>query len=318
MSAGIEITVGEHTAKVYEVTNRGRPAFQVSFYRAGKRQRLTFSKLAEAKSEARIALSKLASLDPEVQKLSTPDMEALILARRHLEGLAVPVHVATETFAAAVKILSNGTQAGAGTVIEACRFYLKHGVQKITKVPLSVSTEEFIKSRRESDSCKDYENQCRVALRSLLVALPAGSMELPDTKVLKDWMVIRYPHAGTRNTNLRVLKTFARWLVVSKYAASNPFLDIPKWKSKAKPVVIYTPSELQALMAKVSKGVKTYIAIAAFAGLRRAEIFRIDWKEVNERELTESTIDTHVFTEAPLCAKGRLIGCHRIWVKIRR
>ena len=55
MSAGIEITVGEHTAKVYGITNRGRPAFQVSFYRAGKRQRLTFSKLTEAKSEARIA-----------------------------------------------------------------------------------------------------------------------------------------------------------------------------------------------------------------------------------------------------------------------
>ena len=98
MSAGIEITVGEHTAKVYEITNRGRKAFQVSYYKAGERQRLTFSKLAEAKSEARIALGKLASADPEVQKLSTPDMEALVLARRHLDGMEVPVHVAAETF----------------------------------------------------------------------------------------------------------------------------------------------------------------------------------------------------------------------------
>jgi integrase len=114
-----------------------------------------------------------------------------------------------------------------------------------------------------------------------MASLPVGCIELPDTKVLKDWMVLRYPHAGTRNTNLRVLKTFARWLVISKYAASNPFLDIPKWKAKAKPVVIYTPEELQALLANVSKGVKTYVTIAAFAGLRRAEIFRLDWKEVN-------------------------------------
>jgi hypothetical protein len=268
MSVGIEITVGEHTAKVYQITNRGRLAFQVSFYRAGKRQRLTFSKLAEAKSEARRALGKLASVDPEVQKLSTPDMEALILARRHLDGLAIPVHVATETFAAAVKMLSNGAQAGAATIIEACQFYLKHGARKITKTLLTVSAEEFIKSRRESDSCKDYENQCRVALRALLASLAASSMELPDTKVLKDWMLKRYPHAGTRNTNLRVLKTFARWLVVSKYAASNPFLEIPKWKTKAKPVVIYSPSELQALMEKVSKGIKTYIAGAAFSNPR--------------------------------------------------
>ncbi len=34
-------------------------------------------------------------------------------------------------------------------------------------------------------------------------------------------------------------------------------------------------------MAQVSKGVKLYIAIAAFAGLRRAEIYRLEWKEVN-------------------------------------
>jgi integrase len=281
MSAGIEITVGEHTAKIYEIANRGRPAFQVSFYKAGERQRLTFNKLAKAKAEARIELSKLVSVNPEVQQLATPDMEALVLARRHLVGTDVPVHVATETFAAAVKLLGNGTQAGSATIIEACRFYLKHGVQKVTKMPLSVCGEEFIKSRRESDSCKDYENQCRVALRALLASLPAGCTELADTKALKDWMVQRYPHAGTRNTNLRVLKTFARWLVVSKYAVANPFLDIPKWKSKAKPVVIYTPAELQELLKKVSKGIRTYIAIAAFAGLRRAEIYRLDWKEVN-------------------------------------
>jgi hypothetical protein len=218
MSAGIEITVGEHTAKIYEITNRGKPAFQVSFYKAGERQRLTFNKLAKAKAEARIELSKLVSVNPEVQQLATPDMEALVLARRHLVGTDVPVHVATETFAAAVKLLGNGTQAGSATIIEACRFYLKHGVQKVTKMPLSVCGEEFIKSRRESDSCKDYENQCRVALRALLASLPAGCTELADTKALKDWMVQRYPHAGTRNTNLRVLKTFARWLVVSKYA----------------------------------------------------------------------------------------------------
>ncbi len=59
MSAGIEITVGEHTAKIYEITNRGNTAFQVSFYKAGERQRLTFTKLAKAKAEARIALGKI-------------------------------------------------------------------------------------------------------------------------------------------------------------------------------------------------------------------------------------------------------------------
>jgi integrase len=156
--------------------------------------------------------------------------------------------VAAETFAAAVKILSNGSQAGAATIIEACQFYVKNGVQRITKKLLTVTAKEFIISRRDSDVCKEYENQCRVALRALLKSLPAESTELPETKALKD-------------------------------ASSNPFLDIPKFKAKKKPVVIYTPPELHALMGKVSNGVKTYIAVAAFAGLRRAQIYRLDWKE---------------------------------------
>jgi len=77
MSAGIEITVGEHTAKIYEITNRGKTAFQVSFYKAGERQKLTFSKLTKAKAEARIELGKVVSVNSEVQQLATPDMEAL-------------------------------------------------------------------------------------------------------------------------------------------------------------------------------------------------------------------------------------------------
>ncbi len=84
-------------------------------------------------------------------------MEALVLARRHLDGLAIPVHVATETFAAAVKMLGNESRAGAGMIIEACRFYLKHGVQKITKMLLSTSAEEFIKSRREGIYAKSMK-----------------------------------------------------------------------------------------------------------------------------------------------------------------
>ena len=48
-------------------------------------------------------------------------------------------------------------------------------------------------------------------------------------------------------------------------------------------IQIYTPAEFQSLAKHVPEGMRAYYAIAAFAGLRQAEIQRLDWSEVSER-----------------------------------
>ena len=48
MNFPIEISNGRDAVKIYRVSNRGRSLFQVSYYRAGRRERRTFSDKADA------------------------------------------------------------------------------------------------------------------------------------------------------------------------------------------------------------------------------------------------------------------------------
>jgi integrase len=48
-----------------------------------------------------------------------------------------------------------------------------------------------------------------------------------------------------------------------------------------KPVGVLTPEKLCALLTDASSDIVPLLAIGAFAGLRSAEITRLDWKEIN-------------------------------------
>jgi len=99
---------GRDTVKIYGVTSRGRPFFQLSFYRAGLRERRTFSDKDAAKREAKIILGQLASSAVATDKaITVTDIESLVAARAALDGLALPLHVAVEAFARSVQALGS-------------------------------------------------------------------------------------------------------------------------------------------------------------------------------------------------------------------
>ena len=53
------------------------------------------------------------------------------------------------------------------------------------------------------------------------------------------------------------------------------------WKEPASDVQIYSPEELQLVMSKVPRSTIPFVAIGAFAGLRAAEVMRLDWGDIN-------------------------------------
>ena len=56
-----------------------------------------------------------------------------------------------------------------------------------------------------------------------------------------------------------------------------------KRSEKRTPVEIFTPPELAAILGSASQEVGPCIALAAFAGLRSAEILRLDWADIQRR-----------------------------------
>ena len=61
----------------------------------------------------------------------------------------------------------------------------------------------------------------------------------------------------------------------------NPFLSIPKRKVKKPEVGILKPHEVAKLLEFAPKEILAGLAIGFFAGVRRAELGRLDWSEIN-------------------------------------
>ena len=68
------------------------------------------------------------------------------------------------------------------------------------------------------------------------------------------------------------------WL--AKGVVDFEIVETPRSK-KAGAIAIFTPDELSALLAHAEPDLVPFLAIGAFAGLRSAEIERLDWREVD-------------------------------------
>jgi integrase len=76
------------------------------------------------------------------------------------------------------------------------------------------------------------------------------------------------------------LFNFARRM---KYVATDLALEIaeiPTPKKEHAAIGIYTPDEITKMLAKADSEITPALAIAAFAGLRLAEVSRLDWRDV--------------------------------------
>jgi integrase len=85
----------------------------------------------------------------------------------------------------------------------------------------------------------------------------------------------------TRNNFRRVLIVAFNFAHEHGYSAGNPAEKSAKAKEIDAAVGILTVGETARLLESAASELVPYIAIAAFAGLRRAELERLDWREVD-------------------------------------
>jgi integrase len=85
----------------------------------------------------------------------------------------------------------------------------------------------------------------------------------------------------TRNNFRRVLNVAFNFARNRGYCVDNPAAKSAKAKVVEAAVGILSVEETARLLGNASEKLIPYIAIGAFAGLRRAELERLDWREVD-------------------------------------
>jgi integrase len=100
---------------------------------------------------------------------------------------------------------------------------------------------------------------------------------------IKTWLQKMEVANRTRNNFRLAVQTFFSFAKSQKYLPKdwNELEAVPVWKAKNDGVEIFTPEELSMLLAVADERMIPFLTIGAFAGLRSAEIERLDWSKVN-------------------------------------
>ena len=101
------------------------------------------------------------------------------------------------------------------------------------------------------------------------------------TREIDDWLRSLGVGAQTRNHYRAVLVMAFNFAIRSGYAVENPALGAAKAKVIGEPPGILTVEQAARLLEAATPDVLPYIAIGLFAGLRCAEVERLDWSEID-------------------------------------
>jgi integrase len=202
------------------------------------------------------------------------------LERHGREAVGLPQHELSDF------IRARKTLAGYGkTVTDATAFYVDH-LERVRRCKVTVAdlVVELIEAKRRDGRSEIYLRD----LRNILAIFCRDFGERPVAGItveeLDNWLRA-LPGSPKTRTNFR-----ANVGVLFSYAARrrmidfNPVLHTAKPKLPDNPPEIFHVDELWALLeaaSRVAPDVVAMLAIGAFAGLRDAEIKRLDWSEVD-------------------------------------
>jgi integrase len=293
------IRSGDCEVKIYHTptTVRGQSydSYTLSYFANGKRIRSRFSDFATAKLKAELIAEQKAQGALGAAALSAKDRLAIENALTELAkvvgcGEATPAHLAQVVidWATAAAGLPAGTQ-----LVEAVKYYAARHPANMRRLSVKEAVEEFIADRKSAKSSAIHLRDLGVRLgqfsRAFLMDLHL--VAAPD---VQQWVYgltrehDQQPASNrTKENMLRQIVSlfnFARrqkWVTAELAAEIG---DIPVPKSAHSAVTIYTAAEIAGMLSAAEPELVPALAISAFAGLRLAEVARLDWKEIRLAE----------------------------------
>ena len=295
------ITVGNVTVKVYKTASRGYDLYQVAYRDCnGSRKRLSFSDSNKAKSEARKIATQLQRGEIQALKLQGADRIAYERAAKTVSALGIPIELVAAEYAEAKQILGEY-----GSVIEAARFFIKHGGNEVSQCLMSDLVQEYLSQKRADDCSPRHLEDLKHRLTRLAGAFP-GAVGDVSTAQLQRWLNGLKVAPRTRN-NFRgqviALFSFARSQGYLPKNTETAAQGLSKAREGGGTIEIFTPAQMKKLLFSTdNKHVQTYLLLGAFTGLRTAELKRIEWQDIDLKHC-------HVEVKAPKAktAQRRLV-----------
>jgi len=308
---------GSISVPIYATTNRiyrlnpasGRrelksehPQFTLSYYEGSRRVKRKFADLESARSEAEFAAVKLANGEIEVLKLRGTDRADYVHAMRRLREWNPSAHlnISVIDYVGAMKRLPETT-----SLKEVVDFYLKRHPAGLPPKTVREVVDELMESKTKSGKSDVYLKDLRLRLGQCAATFNVRLSTISG-KQIEDFLRAPRPARGKQGTSRilagRTQNNFRQLInTLFKFAIKRGYLPkdhdemnaVERADEDNGDIEIFTPVELRKLFGACLTPVEErgkmrdreamvpYLAIAAFCGLRSAEIARLDWSEVH-------------------------------------
>lgn len=285
-AAPVEVRSGNVRLKIYRGSiKKGRrkyPMFTLAYYENGRRQRRVFGALDAAKAEGEKVAARLDQGERDVLKLTNSDQQSFALVTRELKPTGVPLLDAVRQFVAAHKVLPEGA-----SFLEAVSDYAKRHPAALKPKLLPDVVNEFLAEKEQDGLSGEYLRTLKYHLHPLRdrFKTPIANVTTGD---LEAWLRGLGLSARTRKnfaTTIGTLFAFARSRAYLPKSVPTEAEGVSRPKSKGGKIGILTPGELSAIFAAATTDEqRAYFSLAAFTGIRAAELARLEWQDIKLAE----------------------------------
>jgi len=174
------------------------------------------------------------------------------------------------------------------TVLEAANFYRQHLEVSARSCSVAELIVSLLQSKEEDGKRDRYLQDLRNRLAHFQKTYGERIVATITATECDDWLRAFRLSAQSRNNFRAVLSTLFSYAVARGYCVENPISKTAKAKVTDKPVEVLSPGQTRRLLESADSDMVPYIAIGAFAGLRPAELERLEWGDVHlDRDFIE-------------------------------
>lgn len=163
---------------------------------------------------------------------------------------------------------------------EAVAFYLPHVKARNGSCSITDLVERLLKEKQTEGKSERYQKDLRLRLGAFATAYPAKLAAEVTHSDVEGWLHGLGLSPVSRNNYRRVLVVLFNFAKAHNFCVANPAELVGQAKVIDKPPGILSPDQAASLLERADAELIPYIAIGLFAGLRRAELQRLDWREI--------------------------------------
>jgi integrase len=264
MRTVILVKRGNTTIKIYRHKSRKYKGkyyelFTVAYSLNGKQRRKNFSRYKDAWNFASDRATALEKGRAQVLSLGAADWQSYLAAKKLLRPFGIPLHDAIEEYVAMRK-RKKTIEKRVGDVVD-----------------------ELLEAKQQAPLSDRYIETLRTYLLRFADSFQTNIGSI-NTAAIVRWLDSLKIGPRSRNNVRQAVVTlfnFARRRGYLPKGETTEAADVETVRDHGGEIAILTPTELSKLLRKAKPDYQLYFALAAFTGIRSAELLRLEWSEIS-------------------------------------